>query len=276
MSDERAEGPASPGDGEAGVPETLSPGQALELDRACYCFEAELRGGRRPRLEDFLAGRDEPLRSALRRELQANDQKWACRAGESAATDLRTLPGPGRDGLGLPSTRRQCRARAGRRRTRTPPNRTRSIPMRPGSRSQARLPRRATGTLPIVDRDGAARWPGTGASSGAWPTVPGYEILGSWAGAAWASSTRPGSAGLNRLVALKMIRGGSHARPEQLRPVPDRGRGGRPAPPPQHRPDLRDRRGRRPALLLAGAARGGQPRRPARRHAPAGPRRRPS
>ena len=29
----------------------------------------------------------------------------------------------------------------------------------------------------------------------------------SWAAAAWASSTRPGIAGLNRLVALKMIRG---------------------------------------------------------------------
>ena len=32
----------------------------------------------------------------------------------------------------------------------------------------------------------------------------------------WGSSTRPGSVGLNRLVALKMIRGGSQARPDHF------------------------------------------------------------
>jgi hypothetical protein len=64
MSDERS-----------GSPESLSPEQALELDRACDRFESAWRGGGRPRVEDYLGGRAEPMRSALRRELQALDRE---------------------------------------------------------------------------------------------------------------------------------------------------------------------------------------------------------
>ena len=46
---------------------------------------------------------------------------------------------------------------------------------------------------------------------GSLPVIPGYEVLRSWAAAAWASSTRPGRSRLNRVVALKMILAGGHA-----------------------------------------------------------------
>ena len=52
------------------------------------------------------------------------------------------------------------------------------------------------------------------------PRIPGYEVEASSAAAAWASSTRPGSAGLNRLVALKMILAGAYAGAERAGAVP--------------------------------------------------------
>ena len=48
------------------------------------------------------------------------------------------------------------------------------------------------------------------------PAIPGYELVTSSARGAWASSTWPGRPGLNRLVAVKMIRGGSQARPDHF------------------------------------------------------------
>ena len=55
-----------------------------------------------------------------------------------------------------------------------------------------------------------------------------YEILSELGAAAWASSTRPGSCGLNRVVALKMILAGPARRRRRAGPVPGRGGGGRP------------------------------------------------
>ena len=46
------------------------------------------------------------------------------------------------------------------------------------------------------------------------PTSRATRSWGNWGGAGWASSTRPASSRLNRLVALKMILAGAHASPE--------------------------------------------------------------
>ena len=80
---------------------------------------------------------------------------------------------------------------------------------------------------------------------------------GNSAEGAWGSSTRPCTTGLNRLVALKMIRGGGQVPTTPARPVPDRGRGRRRAPPPQYLADLRHRRIRRLAVCGPRAARRG-------------------
>ena len=64
----------------------------------------------------------------------------------------------------------------------------------------------------MISAPPSARAPPRPADPGAIPPRrPATRSWGSWAAAAWASSTRPGSSSLNRLVALKMILAGGHA-----------------------------------------------------------------
>ena len=58
-------------------------------------------------------------------------------------------------------------------------------------------------------------------------------------------------ASLKRLVALKVIRHGINATPEEVAPFPCRGGGGRPPAAPQHRADPRGRRLRTACYYLA-------------------------
>ena len=60
-----------------------SPFDALDVDTAvrveelCQLFEAEWRAGRRPRVEDYLAGVPEPGLGALQAELEALERELA-------------------------------------------------------------------------------------------------------------------------------------------------------------------------------------------------------
>ena len=52
------------------------------IDRACHRFEADWRAGRRPAIEDCLAGTAGPDRAALLRELLAVELEYRASAGE--------------------------------------------------------------------------------------------------------------------------------------------------------------------------------------------------
>ena len=69
------------------------------------------------------------------------------------------------------------------------------------------------------------------------PAIPGYELLDKLGEGGMGVVYLARQTGLNRRVAVKMIRGGSQAQARSLRPVPHRGRGRCPAPPPQHHSD---------------------------------------
>jgi hypothetical protein len=66
-------------------PDSFSATQAEELDRACDRFEAEWRAGKRPRIEDYLEGVTEPMRSTLLGELIAVEVHRRRRRGERPA-----------------------------------------------------------------------------------------------------------------------------------------------------------------------------------------------
>ena len=71
------------------------------------------------------------------------------------------------------------------------------------------------------------------------PDIPGYEVMERLGEGGMGVVHRARQVGLNRLVALKMIRGGSQARSDNFQvQVRDRGRGGCQAPAPQHPPHL--------------------------------------
>ncbi len=69
---------------------SLSPDQAIDINRVCDSFEQALRAGRQPSLEHALAAVDESLRAALLRDLLAIELEYRRSIGERAeATEYR-------------------------------------------------------------------------------------------------------------------------------------------------------------------------------------------
>jgi tRNA A-37 threonylcarbamoyl transferase component Bud32 len=78
----------------------LSAEQAREIDRTCDRFERVWKAGKvRPRLQEYLAGFDGPIRTALLRQLLLLDWDYRIRAGDSPSADLYQLEFPGDFGL---------------------------------------------------------------------------------------------------------------------------------------------------------------------------------
>ena len=82
-----------------------------------------------------------------------------------------------------------------------------------------RLPPTADATglhVPIVSTEEDAGSPATATSSGGLPRIPGYELLAKLGQGGMGVVYKARQLGLNRLVAVKMIRGGGQARPDHF------------------------------------------------------------
>jgi tetratricopeptide (TPR) repeat protein/tRNA A-37 threonylcarbamoyl transferase component Bud32 len=76
-------------------PDGLGPDQLHQIDRRCDAFEAALRAGMRPRLEDYLDGIDEPARAVLLAELRALEQDGKVRPSPPTSPSGSFAPLPG-------------------------------------------------------------------------------------------------------------------------------------------------------------------------------------
>src|SRR5262245_13027256 len=73
---------------------------ARRMDEVCDHYEAAWRAGETPRVDEFLAGWEEPDRTALRQELLQLEDHYRCRTADEAATPPRSadtlVAAPGR------------------------------------------------------------------------------------------------------------------------------------------------------------------------------------
>jgi eukaryotic-like serine/threonine-protein kinase len=205
-------------DDRSGSPETLSPEQALELDRACDRFEAAWRGGGRPRVEDHLERLAGPLRSALRRELLALDLEWGRRVGGPPAADV----DPGRPAVGCVEAHETPGASAGTDPAGRPAGQATQVDTadtfatrhyEPASLAPPGPGEEASHTL---DAAGSRDPSETAGRRGVGPPVPGYEIRGLLGRGGMGVVYRALQTRANRPVALKMILGEGQGRPDHM------------------------------------------------------------
>jgi predicted Ser/Thr protein kinase len=189
----------------------LSATQAEELDQACDRFEAEWRAGKRPNIEDHLAGIAEPLRSVLLGELTAVEVHWRQRRGERPASDECQERFPARaPGVELLATMAEGQG-ADCLPLLTPDGTFEAGLPSPGARQDpkgAALPAGELGagrpSADLEDADAASERPPLAAMRSG-PVIPGYRIEGELGRGAVGVVYKAKHLRLNRVVAIKMI-----------------------------------------------------------------------
>jgi serine/threonine protein kinase/tetratricopeptide (TPR) repeat protein len=199
--------------------DTLPPSVMERMDKVCDTFEAAWQTaaptGQPPRIEDYLGDTPEPQRSALLRELIALDIDYRLRAGENPkAEDYRDrfsehvelVTWAFEPAKAVPPTTQWTPISPVTCREEKPRNVTQQAPAsvglavladdQPVQFSPAEKPAEAT----AVNQ----------------PIIAGYELLGVSGHGGMGVVYKARQRGLNRIVALKMILSGAHAKPEDL------------------------------------------------------------
>jgi tetratricopeptide (TPR) repeat protein/predicted Ser/Thr protein kinase len=193
---------------------------AADLERViavCERFERAWKEGRAPRVEDLQDELPEPLRPRLVRELRALECELRQAGGERSElsqpgrrAEAETAPDAGTPGHGATTDAAdaaggQGLSTPGVTETFGPPDRAGEEPGR-------------TGTFANGPPSAESPWPTPATAGGAsWIGDAGYEVLAEIGRGGMGVVYRARHRGLNRLVALKVIRGDAFARPDLLR-----------------------------------------------------------
>jgi serine/threonine protein kinase len=174
------------------------------VEEVCDRFEAAWRTGQRPQIEQYLGDTPQPVRRRLLGELLALELDYRRANGETPVRDEYWRRFPDQKELLRAALNDPSEANA---------SATPMPEMAEGSPSSgAEAIRKIRDTLP--ERITLCRlevYPTTML----WPTVPGYEIVGKLGQGGMGVVYKARHLGCNRLVALKMIRDGALAGPEQ-------------------------------------------------------------